>query len=322
MVDRVDLLVNTNLVRHIKSKVDKFDEIIQLSSKLSNPLLLESMLPTVISYFDAAIMDTIREYVYARSFEIYDFIIEEQNNKLLSRINKEELKKVEFKDYLIEQFLKDVEYKEIKEKLLKLKKLCKIEFDLGNETWESIVETIARRNCLIHNDLIANTTYFRQAGNKKDNTKPGKRLVISSSYLVEQINFIKKLLLEIKERIEIQFTQNTNVSVLKNLWDYLFENDYPLIFNNCWKIEGKYIKYIGPKLNDLCDATSPRIICLFTVWMTFFNCYSYPDVKYFADMFYISAEERETYSRKLKTLIDCFEKIDFQSFNVVVYDKI
>ena len=66
---------------------------------------------------------------------------------------------------------------------------------------------------------------------------------------------------------------------------------------------------------------SPRTICLFTAWMTFFNSYGYPDVKYFSYIFYNSKEGRELYSQKLKYLMSSFEKIDFQNFNVKVYDK-
>ena len=55
--------------------------------------------------------------------------------------------------------------------------------------------------------------------------------------------------------------------------------------------------------------------------MSFFKGYGYPDVKFFPHIFYNSSEGREMYSKKLKYLMDCFEKIDFQSFKVKVYSK-
>jgi len=105
------------------------------------------------------------------------------------------------------------------------------------------------------------------------------------------------------------------------LWDYLFENRYPLIFEDCWNTEGKSIKYKGPDLEALKNSISPRTICLFTAWMSFFGYAYNGDLKFFSSIFYNNAKDREIYSKKLKYLMDSFEKIDFQGFDVQVYNK-
>jgi hypothetical protein len=319
MIGKVDLLVNTNLVRHINNKLSKLDEILKIGSEVTDSLLLDSLLSVVISCFDAAIIDTVKEYVYARPYEIFESMLNDLDKNKFR--NKEEIIEMGFEEHLLEQNIKNVKNEDLKGKILRLKEICKIDIELGNERWELIRETIARRNCLIHNDLIANRAYFNQAGGKRENVTQGERLEISYLYLSERINYIKDFLEEIKGRLEAVYTQNTNVSAVKRLWDYLFDNHYPLNFNNCWDTKGNSIIYKGPKLKKLQDSISPRTICLFTAWMSFFNSYGYPDLKYFPEIFYNSDEGRDVYSRKLKYLMDCFEKIDFQGFNVKVYDK-
>ena len=69
------------------------------------------------------------------------------------------------------------------------------------------------------------------------------------------------------------------------------------------------------------DSVSPRTVCLFTAWMSFFNSATYRDLKCFPDIFFNSSEDREIYSKKLKYLMDSFEKIDFEGFGVQVYEK-
>ena len=114
---------------------------------------------------------------------------------------------------------------------------------------------------------------------------------------------------------------NTNVTAVKNLWDYLFENRYPLSFDKCWSVGNNSVIYKGHTVEELEDMVSPRTICLFTAWMSFFNSYGFPDVKYFSAIFYNSREGRKLYSQKFKYLMDIFEKIDFQGFNINVYNK-
>ena len=71
MIEQMDLLTQKNIIRHIQNKLKKLSDISKLVSKTRNVLILESFLPTVISYFEAAIVDTIREYILSRPYEIF-----------------------------------------------------------------------------------------------------------------------------------------------------------------------------------------------------------------------------------------------------------
>ena len=51
MIEQVDLLTQKNIIRHIQNKLEKLSDISELVSRTHNDLILESFLPTVISYF-------------------------------------------------------------------------------------------------------------------------------------------------------------------------------------------------------------------------------------------------------------------------------
>lgn len=314
----IDLLVVDNLTRHIENKLKKLNEINELSSNSNDNLIHESLLPAVISYFEASIIDTIREYILARPYKFTNDMIDEFKQE---ENNKRDILESGLEEYLVEKFISNIDYKSLKDKIKQLRKICDIEYEIGNENWEFVKESIARRHCLIHNDLIVNNVYFKQAGRKADDKEQGKRLNVTKEYLEDRIDRIKIILIQIKDLLKAKYVSNTNVTAVKNIWDYLFENRHPLSFDECWSVGNNTVIYKGPTVEELKEMVSPRTICLFTAWMSFFNSYGFPDVKYFSEIFYNSREGRELYSQKLKYLMNSFEKIDFLGFNVKVYDK-
>lgn len=320
MSTKPNLLVKDNLVRHLTAKIKKLQEIKNISASNSEPLISESLLTAVVSYFEAAFLDTMREYVYAKPDEIYELKLYKFDETILDK-DRKKIKENGLEEYLIESFLDNIAFSDIKGKIKHLEELTGIEVELGNERWERIRETFARRNCLIHNDLIANNTYFFQAGQKAEEIQQRKRLNITADYISERIDDIKSLLAEVKTSLEKKYQDRTYVIAVKELWDYLFENNYPLIFKDCWDTEGKYITYKGPNLEVLEYSLSPRTICLFSAWMSFFSHAYKGDLKYFSTIFYVNAKDREVYTKKLKYLMDSFEKINFQEFDVQVYNK-
>lgn len=315
-----NLLVKDNLVRHLSSKITKLQEIKRIADNNPEPLIFESLLAIVVSYFEAALLDTMREYVYANPDKIYEAMLLRFSKEIL-RKDRNKIRENGLEDYLIESFLNEVAFADNKGKIKELAKVTGITVDLGNERWERIRETLARRNCLIHNDLHANNAYFSQAGQKAEKIEQGKKLTVTTTYLSGRIDDINSLLAEIKDELENVYKDRTNIVAVRELWDYLFENHYPMIFDECWKINGKTIFYKGPRPEKIEDSVSPRTVCLFSAWMSFFG-YAYKgDLKFFSSIFYNSYEGREIYTNKLKFLMDSFEKIDFQSFGVQVYNK-
>ena len=315
-----NLLVKDNLVRHLSSKIEKLKDISNIIPTIVEPSVLESLLALSVSYFEAAIVDTVREYVYANPDEIYELMLQKFDKKILEN-DREEIKSKGLDDYMIEAFLDKVSYGDYKTKIKKLAELTDIDVDLGNERWERILEMFARRNCLIHNDLIVNNTYFKQAGQKAVNISHGEKIPITVQYLCDRIEDLNSLLEEVKNRLNIAYKDRTHVAAVKGLWDYLFENHYPFIFDDCWETDGSLIIYKGPSPEEIKESSSPRMVCLFSAWMSFFG-YAYKgDLKYFSTIFYLNAKERKMYTKKLKYLLDSFEKIDFQGFGVQVYDK-
>jgi len=321
MSDKPDLLVKDNLVRHLSDKIAKLDDIKKVSSTCRESFVLDSLLATTVSYFEASILDTVREYVYARPDEIRELMLDELLKPGKDKLDKKIIGEIGFDEWLIERFIENISHLNIKDKLDRLKTLTCIEVNLGNERWEWILETIARRNCFIHNDLVANNTYYVQAGQRAEKLKQGKKLEVTKTYLSKRIGCIQSLLKEMKDKLGEAFKDRDNVTAVKGLWEYIFENRIPLIFKKCWRVSDGWITYKGPSIEELKEAVSPRTICLFTAWMSFFNVAFYRELKFFPDIFYVNAKDRAMYSKKLKYLMDCFEKIDFQSFKVKVYSK-
>ncbi|MBN1290885.1 MAG: hypothetical protein JXB48_03520 [Candidatus Latescibacteria bacterium] len=315
-----NLLVKDNLVRHLSSKIENLKGISKIIFKIDKPQIIESLLALAVSYFEAAIVDTVREYVYAKPDEIYDLMLQKFDKKILEN-DREKIRLKGLDEYMIEKFLDKVTYVDNKTKIKKLAELTGIEVDIGNERWERILEMLARRNCLIHNDSIVNNTYFKQAGQKVENIKIGEKITIPVQYLSDRIEDLNSLLGEIKNCLNIAYQNRTNVATVKELWDYLFENHYPFIFEDCWYTDGSLIIYKGLSPEEIKATSSPRMICLFSAWMSFFGYAYNGDLKYFSEIFYLNAEDRKMYTKKLKYLMDTFEKIDFQSFGVQVYDK-
>lgn len=323
MIPKIDLLSKDNLTRHLNSKIKRFEELkIQIVS-LDENFSYEVFLPLVVSYFEAAVLDTIREYVYARSYEVIDEQINEFNKNNKSKLDLEQIKGSGFENWLIEKYLDRITSLDNKDKLLKLKSLFQIEFDLGNENWEFIIELIARRNCLVHNDLISNNTYIKKAGNKKESDRLNIVLFVNKSYLLSRLDNFLTLLCSLAKIIEDKYSAHDNISAIKNLWNFVFDDDAVFNFEECWDISKiSLIKYKGYSIDELSDMTSPRMVCLFSAWLSFFNGY-HQDLKFFSQIFSngFPADEREFYSERLMYLMNCFDKIDFQSFNVQIYKK-
>lgn len=320
MSTKPDLLVKDNLVRHLSSKIEKLNGISNIIFTIDEPPILESLLALAVSYFEAAIVDTVREYVYARPDEIYELMLQEFDKKILDN-DREEIRSKGLDEYMIEAFLEKVAYGDNKTKIKKLAELTGIEVNLGNERWERILEMFARRNCLIHNDLIVNNAYFKQAGQKAEDISQGKKIAITVQYLSDRIEDLTSLLEEVKNTLDKAYQNRTHVAAVKELWDYLFDNHYPFIFEDCWNTDGGLITYKGPSPEEIQESSSPRMVCLFSAWMSFFGYAYNGDLKYFSTIFYLNAKERKMYTKKLKYLMDSFEKIDFQGFGVQVYDK-
>ena len=318
MSEKPNLLAKDNLVRHLSKKLEQLNQIKSVCSTLQEPLLIESLLATTISYLDAALLDTAREYVYANP----DNIINDMLGKLDKyKLDSNRISELGFENFLLDEFLDIVANLDMHGKIKKLKKLTEIEVELGNVRWEKIREAVARRNCFIHNDLISNNNYFSQAGRMAEDVEQGTRLIVTIDYLTSIVQDIESLIEEIRHNLLEQYADRTNVIAVKGLWDYLFENHYPLIFEECWDTSSGTIWYKGPNLAEMMESSSPRVICLYSAWMSFFGYSTNGELKFFSDIFYNSAEGRKTYSAKLKYLMDAFEKIDFQTFGVQVYDK-
>ncbi len=317
MFEKVDLLTIGNTIRHIQYKISNLSEISILVQTNQDPLILKSFLPLILAYFEASIIDTIKEYLLARPYEVLtsDVVKGILDDKRFSQ-NRNNFMEKQFKEFILEEYLLQIENKCHKDKIRKLGELLQIKIDLGGEDWEQIKESIARRNCLIHNDLVANDTYFRQAG-----AQAKGQLQVNALYLTKIIEILNNFLLKIQKAIEEKYSSCSSISVVKRLWEYLFEDQYLLDFTNCWAHKNGHVTYKGPKLDDLKDHHSPRTICLFSAWMSFFGYQCGGDLKYFSDIFYNSEEGRKFYLNKLVFLMECFEKIDFQSFNVKVYSK-
>ena len=97
MTAKPNLLVKDNLVRHLLAKIKKLQKIKRISVSNSDPLISESLLATVVSYFEAALLDTVREYVYAKPDEIYELELHKFNKEIFTRdrkIIKEPLEKI------------------------------------------------------------------------------------------------------------------------------------------------------------------------------------------------------------------------------------
>jgi hypothetical protein len=83
-----NLLVKDNLVRHLSSKIEKLKGISNIISTFVEPSIIESQLVVSVSYFEAAIVDTVREYVYANPDEIYELELQGFDNKILENNRK------------------------------------------------------------------------------------------------------------------------------------------------------------------------------------------------------------------------------------------
>ncbi|MHB8089470.1 MAG: hypothetical protein ACYDH2_14605 [Anaerolineaceae bacterium] len=323
MIPEVDLLTNDNLCRHINSKIKLYASIQSEVVTRAPDANFSMYLPVVTSYLEAAIVDTIQEYTRARPYEILQTRGKEKFEKKHKYLKYDELIQSEFSTWAISTYLDDVAFLEVKNKIIELKKICGIEVDLGNQNWEYIVELIARRNCFIHNDLIANSIYLDKAGNKKQAIETGKKIIVDKSYIIERIINCTKLLNAIKEQLVLKYSTVTNISAIHNLWKYVFYDNLVLRFDQCWNVDdAPNIHYVGPSEDDLRDSISPRMLCLFTAWRSFFNGY-HSDLKYFSQIYCggFPEHERKYYSERLKYLIDIYDYIDFQSFHVNLYAK-
>ena len=209
MSEKPNLLVKENLVRHLSNKVGQLNKIKSVCPTLKEPLLTESLLATTISYLDAALLDTVREYVYAKP----DNIINDMLSSLdMSKLDKNQIRELGFENYLLNECLNSVANCSIHGKIKELQDITGVEIKLGNVRWEIILEAIARRNCFVHNDLIANNNYFSRAGQRAENVEQGIRLIITTDYLMCIIEKIESLLEEIRYNLLERYADRHNCS--------------------------------------------------------------------------------------------------------------
>jgi hypothetical protein len=107
---------------------------------------------------------------------------------------------------------------------------------VGSQYNRTLREKKARRNLLMHNNLIVDNTYINTTSS--DPRDIGNRLDITDNYLRETISDAISLLTIFKENLQEKYQTYNKAKAIKQAWQYLFSQ--PMMdFHDYWEIDNQ-----------------------------------------------------------------------------------
>lgn len=225
-----NLLFYSNLVEPIKDNLEEIRQIAIEIDAVNSPHLLKGAFAYVFSLFESSLTECLKrfyeafpEQVPTESFEI----------KMYKETILNEALSFTLIEAVAEKYIRNSSYGKFEEFLNKLSRALQVK---NRSTFykEHLAESKERRNLLLHNNLVVNRTYAHNVAGNRDAI--GGKLTISKEYLCKTIASMELILSDTLADLELNYSHHTHLSVVKSIWNYLF-NSPLLVFEKHWIIE-------------------------------------------------------------------------------------
>ncbi|MCR8656951.1 hypothetical protein [Paenibacillus endoradicis] len=232
-VNKNDVQISFNdrvLGRKVKSAVE---ELTVSANQL--PLLFESSLISLVTFFELLISSLLHEYVkkYPDSLSI-----SKKELKYSDLVNFDSIE--DAKDYLIEKELQNLMYDGLKSWIDFFKNKIKIDMSELNNKFDKINEILIRRNLFVHNGGNINSIYLSKVS--EDLTKgmnKGDRIEVNLAYMLTSLNLLKLqgIILGIKVWSK---RKDEHIAIV----EYLHELSYECMTEKKWDVVGVVSDFI------------------------------------------------------------------------------
>jgi len=214
-MDHPILLTKEELLTPINQTLERIEAIRVRKMHNEDELILEGLFVLTVASFEQSLLETLK-ILFTRIPHKLDFKTE--------IIEKNEIIGGTAIEYTIEKKVNSLGYKNLNEILdffVSNTGIDPIVINLNDQ--EELLEIKARRNLLLHNNLIINFIYKETAGNKQSTEPIGRRLKINQDYLFDSIMTIRIILEAFKQALNSKYSDYTRIKAMKSLFDYTFK---------------------------------------------------------------------------------------------------
>jgi len=228
------LLLIEDLIEPIENSINELELISNDTLESKPDYILKGIFVYIISLFESSFTECLKRYLVAFPDKISDGKVSGKESKYLL----ETTFASDVIEFIIDDFLYEYTYKNVSE-------IMKLTFSLldvnSNELVfdnDKLVEKKARRNILVHNDLIVDKKYIWNT--KCDPQLIRKRLIIDKKYLTETIDLTKGILINTRKELINKYGEYNRSRLLRNVWNYVFDSRL-LIYEDYWTENGLFI---------------------------------------------------------------------------------
>jgi len=237
--------------------------------------ILKGLFVYSTSLFESSLTDSLKKYLIAFPNFIDAGSISSKDILFLSNASSTS----DVLEHLIDNYIHDISFKNHDEVMSMSLKIMGISNNDITYNRKDLKERKARRNILVHNNLIVDKVYIYQASCNPESY--GEQLSISSEYLTDSLNLFLDILEQIRTKLCELFSEYNRERLIKDVWNYVFQS--PLLrYEDYW---GKgYLDIKGNK--DKISSISSGEKTWLAYWIQHYN--SAEGFIKFSDMNYIS----------------------------------
>lgn len=249
----------------------------------SDEVILQGLLVLAIASFENALADTMRIILRRMPIKL---------NAKLSGVTKEDLVEGRAIEKAVEVMVRAISYGNILDMLASFEEITGAETSsISEPAINSLLESKATRNLLLHNNLMVNSDYIDTAGPLKRSLNIGTTLEVNQQYLFETIANLRGIMRFILQQLGDKYVAYTRVNAIRNLWDFVLPTPVAN-FENEWIIDADsdmIVRYRHENSNRRSFSHSEEFI--FNLWLCHFEGFA---LRNFVGNFYnLSDDTRE-----------------------------
>ena len=174
-------------------------------------------------------------------------------------------------EHAIDAFIQNATYKSFEEYLGLAKDVLSIEPAVPQETLDLVMEFRARRNLLLHAQLVVSDRYLASAGPLGKPSSRGKKLKMECDYVADGLAKVSAIVAAIRTTLEAEYSLYTKIHAARELWRYLFQS--PIMkFEDYWRfdeVKDHIYAYKSPDNEDMISGSERLILGLWRSHFTY-----------------------------------------------------
>ena len=140
---------------------------------------------------------------------------------------------------------------------------------------DRIIEIKETRNLVLHNRLRVNRLYEVRAGRFRRRSGGLDPLPLDVAYVCASLGSLKRLILELRERMSKQYAEYTKIAAVRRLWKYIFSSPV-MPFDEFWILDESEDEVAAMKHGQHETTLSSSERMFLAVWRSHFNSWKDP----------------------------------------------